>query len=267
MKRLKSSSQKRVLYVALVFFFLVSPIHALGEEASDPLETFNRGVFWFNDKFDLLVFEPLARGYAFVLPAPAKTGASNFFETLSLPKYFVSDLVQLKFTQMATHTGRFLINSTMGIGGLVDVATHWGLERHKEDFGVALGYWGSPAGPYLVVPVWGPTNIRDGIVSIVDGILNPVYWIDYTDATRRTKNVVLITGRATQAISARAGLLEAVETAKESSLDYYLFVRSAYYQQRTALINDGMPAEEEEGFLEDEEFEEDSEPISDASSE
>lgn len=234
------------------------------EEVSDPLEGWNRGVFWFNDHLDMYLLEPIADGYDYIMPEPVQTGVVNVFDNLAYPKYLVSSVFQLKFEQAAEHTGRFLINSTLGLAGIFDVAKHFGLEKHSEDFGTALGYHGVGPGPYLVLPILGPSNFRDGFGRIVDGFLNPVPWIaaetsDGSDAAAITLGVT-----ALDAVQTRADLDEAIEAAKEASLDYYLFVQSAYYQNRKALINDKqVEKDESEGgdpaddpFAEDEAFDE-----------
>lgn len=227
-------------------------------EISDPFEGWNRGVFWFNDKFDRYLLEPVADGYDYVMPDMAQRGVTNFFDNLIYPRYLVSDIVQFKFSQALEHTGRFLINSTVGIFGFIDVAKHVGLERHQEDFGLALGYHGVPSGPYLVFPFFGPSNMRDGIGLMFDIALNPVAWA-VADATSSNDGIAITAGTtAVDVVQQRANLDEAIEAARDASLDYYLFVQSAYYQRREALIHDHQlnaeKAEEEDPFAEDEAF-------------
>jgi phospholipid-binding lipoprotein MlaA len=137
-----------------------------------------------------------------------------------------------------------LVNTTVGIVGLVDVAEDIGLPDHEEDFGTALAYHGVPAGPYLVLPILGPSNVRDGVGRIVDGFLDPIGWIYYSSASSGVKLGVSATALGVKLVSTRAGLLQAVETAKESSLDYYLFTQGAYYQYRHGVITDGAEMNE-----------------------
>lgn len=229
-------------------------------EISDPFEGWNRGVFWFNDKLDRYLLEPVADGYDYVMPDPAQRGVTNFFDNLLYPRYLVSDIVQFKFSQALEHTGRFLINSTVGIFGFIDVAKHVGLERHQEDIGLALGYHGVPTGPYLVFPFFGPSNMRDGVGLMFDMALNPVGWA-VADAASSNDAIAITAGTtAVDVVQQRANLDEAIEAARDASLDYYLFVQSAYYQRREALINDEQlnaeKAEEEDPFAEDEAFDE-----------
>ena len=226
---------------------LVSFSHvALAEEIWDPLEPMNRGIFWFNDKMDIYIMEPVAKGYDYVVPDPVKTGVGNFFSNLRYPIHLVSDVLQLKFTQAAEHTGRFLINSTVGLGGLFDVAKTVGLEEHDEDLGITFAYYGIPAGPYLVLPFLGPSNLRDGIGRIGNGFLDPAFYIDYTNASTSTKWAITLGTKSLDFIDTRAKLLEAIKAAKESSTDYYLFLQGAYYQYRRGVLYDGNPPDEDE---------------------
>jgi phospholipid-binding lipoprotein MlaA len=246
----------------LVFLFLftaaLQPSAVLAEpatdfEVDDSLEGFNRGIFWFNDKLDVNVLEPVARGYNSITPEPIQTGVGNFFENLNYPKYLVSDIVQLKFGQALEHTGRFLLNTTVGVAGFIDVAADFGLPKHKEDFGTALAYHGVPAGPYLVLPLLGPSNIRDGLGRAVDFFLDPFYWFDQTsEASYATRDSIIFGSKALDTVDTRAGMLEAIESAKDGAVDYYLFVQSAYYQHRRGVVYDGNPPEQEqEEYAED----------------
>ena len=211
-------------------------------EIYDPIEPVNRGIFWFNDTFDVYLLEPVSRGYDFVVPNGVQHSVTNFFRNLKFPAFFVSDVVQFKFDQAAVHTGRFLINTTIGVAGLFDVAEEFGLEHHYEDFGTALGYRGVPSGPYIVIPFLGPSNARDACGRIVDAFLNPVFYLDsFTDLSSEEAFAISAGLYGLDAINTRADLLEAVETAKSASLDYYLFLQSAYYQLRANQIYDNNP--------------------------
>ena len=236
------------LLATLLFCGFIAPVYAEVEEIHDPIEPFNRKIFWFNDKLDVHVLEPVARSYQENIPAPVRTGVGNFFENLSFPSYFVSDLIQGKFDQVGLHTGRFLINSTVGVLGFMDIAKDVGLERHKEDFGVALAYRGVPAGPYIVLPVLGPTNARDGVGLIVDTFLNPLTWLAYSNLSTGAQWAIQLGARGLTLVHTRAGLIQAIETGKESSMDYYLFVQGAYYQYRHGLVTDGKDEDDDEEF-------------------
>lgn len=232
-----------------------SDLHA-EEEIDDPIESVNRQIFEFNDTIDVYALEPVARAYNDYTPDIMQTGIHNFFGNLRYPSYLVSDLVQFKFTQAAEHTGRFLINTTIGLFGLIDVAKHVGLEDHREDFGLALAYHGVPPGPYLVLPFLGPSNVRDGIGQVVDLFLDPLYMFglstNITDTGTRDK--IAYPASALRIIDIRSGLLEAIEAAKSSSVDYYLFMQSSYYQYRTGLLYDGNPPEADGEDLDEDPF-------------
>jgi phospholipid-binding lipoprotein MlaA len=229
----------KFLLVLVVILFNYCPVLAETiEDDGDPWEPFNRAIFSFNDTVDEYFFEPIAKGYNYVMPSRVKIGVNNLFENLSYPMYLLSDLVQLKFEQVGDHTGRFLINSTAGVLGVMDVAKDVGLAKHYEDFGVALGYDGIPGGPYLVLPFFGPGNVRDTVGKVVDNFMTPFFYIDNPPVTISLTGLSLIDTRRT--------LIDAVDLGKESSLDYYSFVRSSYHQRRQSLIYDGEPPEEEE---------------------
>jgi phospholipid-binding lipoprotein MlaA len=214
-------------------------------EINDPLEPVNRGIFAFNDTVDVYAIEPVAKGYDSVVPDVIQTGVGNFFNNLRYPVYLISDLLQGKVTQMAEHTGRFLINSTVGIVGLIDVAKEVGLPDHEEDFGLALAYHGVPPGPYIVLPFIGPSNLRDTVGFVCDSFLNPFYWLGaYTNMSGNHVVQVNTAQTALRVVDIRAGLIDAIDTAKESSVDYYLFVQGAYYQHRRGVLYDGNPPDD-----------------------
>ncbi len=196
----------------------------------DPWQRLNRGIFWFNDRADVYVLEPVATGWDIVMPEPAETGISNFFANLRFPVVMVNNLLQGKPGKAAIDVGRFMVNTTFGLAGFFDPATIWGLERHNEDFGQTLGVWGVPPGPYLVLPLLGPSNPRDTAGIPVDYVLSitPLFLNSYWWTGAGVINI----------INTRAQYLDEVRNAKEASLDYYVFARNAYYQRRRALVND-----------------------------
>jgi phospholipid-binding lipoprotein MlaA len=202
----------------------------------DPLEPFNRGVYAFNDAVDNMVLKPLATGYQAVLPPFVRTGVANFFSNLDDVTVILNGILQLKIVQALSDTGRFLINSTIGILGLFDVATHFGLEKHNEDFGQTLGYWGIGSGPYLVLPILGPSSFRDGIGRLVDSKTDIVWREDHI----RTRNQFA----GTRAISNRAHLLDSEKVIDTAAIDRYAFIRDAYLQRRRNLVHDGNPPPE-----------------------
>lgn len=199
-------------------------------EVYDPLEKINRGVFWFNEQADRFVIKPVAKGYDWLLPTPVKRGVSNVFDNLFMPVVAVSDLLQGNFKQSAKDVGRFAVNTTVGVVGIFDVATGWGLEERREDIGQAFGAWGIGPGPYLVLPLLGPSNLRDGVGLVGNYFLQPQHYIE-DDETRW--GVSILNG-----IDTRYRLLDASRVLEEAALDRYAFVRSSYAQHRKNLIED-----------------------------
>jgi phospholipid-binding lipoprotein MlaA len=208
----------------------------------DPFERLNRGVYAFNDGLDRAVLKPAARGYRKVTPQPVQTGVSNFFSNAQYPVTLVNNLLQGKFTAAASDTARFVLNTTFGLGGLLDPATASGLDRNDEDFGQTLGKWGVPPGPYLVVPFLGPYTLRDGIGSLADDFAEPRAYLE-DDSTRWSL-------WAADKFERRVGLLEA-DALLERTGDPYAFVRSAYLQRREYLVRDGDVPPEDTGLDED----------------
>lgn len=204
----------------------------------DPLEGMNRKIFWFNDKVDTYVLVPVATGWDTIAPDRVKHGVSNFFQNLRFPIVAANNLLQAKLLATVSDIGRFLVNTTLGVAGFFDPATEWGLEQHNEDFGQTLGYWGVPAGPYLVLPFFGPSGPRDAVGLTVDSF-STVYWyfIDYT----YTFGAV-----GAELVNTRALTLREVEQIKDASLDYYAAVRNGYRQRRAALLSDRTGVSEEQ---------------------
>lgn len=208
--------------------------HAPLDEPSDPLEPVNRAVFSFNRSADKYVLKPVAKGYQKVTPIVAQQGVTNFFNNLDEPRTIVNDLLQLKVTQAAADTGRFLLNSTAGFAGLMDVATDAGLPRNREDFGQTLGKYGVGEGWYLMLPLLGPTTNRDLVGRLVD---SPAQLGSYVPLT---ENLALTGG---ELLDDRSRLLGS-ESLVENSFDPYIFVRSAYLQTRLDRVYDGAPPRE-----------------------
>lgn len=215
------------------------------EEASDPLEPVNRAIYTFNDYLDRGVLKPVAKGYVKVVPGTARTGVRNFFNNLLEPITIVNDVLQGKGHQAAGDTMRFGFNTIFGVLGLIDVATPWGLERHKEDFGQTFATWGIGEGWYIVIPLLGPSNVRDGVGTLLALKLQPVPYLVDDSATRYGIYSLYF-------ISQRADLLSASEVLDTAALDPYLQVREAYRQKRWSDIHDGNPPEPD--FFEDELF-------------
>lgn len=212
-----------------------------GQPNPDPFEPVNRGIYKFNDAADRYFFKPLAKGYQKITPDVVETGIGNFFDNVTYPVTIINDLLQGKFSQAGSDTLRLLVNTTVGVFGLIDVASKIGLERHEEDFGQTFARWGIPQGPYIVVPLLGPRTVRSGIGTLGDFAVNPL--IQYHDSSVRDKMMLLWT------VEGRAALI-GPDNLVEEAFDPYLFVRDAYFQNREFLNNDGV-IEEDEFFEED----------------
>jgi phospholipid-binding lipoprotein MlaA len=206
-------------------------------EEKDPLESFNRAMFEFNDGFDRHIFKPVAEGYEAVVPAPISNSISNVFSHLDDVVVIVNDLLQLKFEQTLQDLGRFTFNTTFGLFGLFDVASHMALPKHNEDFGQTLGRWGVGSGPYLVLPLLGPSTVRDGTGLLADWEVDPIAYIE--DDPTRWGTIGL------KAVDTRAGLLRASRILDTAALDPYVFLRDAYLQRRNNLVYDGSPPDSE----------------------
>lgn len=210
------------------------------EQLNDPLEPTNRAIFSFNDALDKVLIKPIAQLYHFILPDFVEERITVFLHNLDEPLTFVNDLLQGEPDRASTTFGRFLANSTFGVGGLFDVATDAGMPRHTEDFGQTFAVWGIGEGPYLVLPVLGPSNVRDGFGLLGDTFGDPVtIGLNQANVSGLELGRLLLTG-----IDLRARNLDTVEQLRRESLDYYATVRSAYRQNRRAEIRNGAPPDE-----------------------
>lgn len=198
-------------------------------QAPDPWQQTNQRVFAFNNYFDQRLVRPVAQTYTTVVPRVARQGIGNFFSNLNDINVLVNDVLQLKFDAALSDSGRLLINSTLGLGGLLDVATGMGLYKNEEDFGQTLGYWGVGAGPYVMLPVFGASNVRDSFGLVLDTVFSPIQY--HEDATTRWTLFTM------NEIDSRSSLLALDELV---SGDPYLFIREAYVQRREYLVHDGQ---------------------------
>ncbi len=210
----------------------------------DPFESINRVTYKFNDAIDRAVLKPVAKGYKKVVPSPARAGISNFFGNLSSPIVIANDILQGKPLIALSDTGRFVMNSTLGIFGLFDVAQHAGMPEHDEDLGQTLAVWGIPSGPYLVIPFLGPSTVRDGLGGYADSSIS---LIRNTDNVPERNKAYLVNG-----INSRAQLLDADKLIQQA-FDPYQFVRDAYLQHRRYEIYDGDPPPQYPDFPDDDE--------------
>lgn len=206
---------------------------ATGPQANprDPLEPYNRGMTQFNEALDSAFLKPVATAYKRITPAPVRTGVSNFFANLGDLWSSFNNLLQLKIPQAAETFLRFQVNTFFGLAGILDIAGEAGIERHREDFGQTLGRWGVPAGPYVVLPFFGPSTLRDALAMPIEIRGNPISHID--GAAERHSLYLL------RAVEVRANLLRASTVLDEAALDKYAFTRDAFLQLRRAEVFDG----------------------------
>lgn len=202
----------------------------------DPLEPMNRVVYSFNDGVDTVLFKPLSEGYRAVVPSFVRTGISNFFANINDILIALNNLLQGKVGSAVSDLGRVLVNTTIGVAGLFDVASDFGLEKHNEDFGQTLGYWGIGDGPYLVLPLLGPSSLRDTLGRFVDAKTDPVGYVHSV----RLRNSLW----GARFLNQRAELLDTSNLLETAALDPYEFLRDAYLQRRRNLVHDGSPPRE-----------------------
>ena len=201
----------------------------------DPFESINRAVFTFNENADEYVIRPAAEAYQFVLPEFVRTGVTNFFSNIGDVFVAVNNLLQGKPGNAANDIGRFLVNSTIGILGLFDVATDAGLEKNKEDFGQTLGVWGVPSGPYVVLPLFGPSSVRDTAGLAVDLKTDFILNSNQLNHDQKVGSTVL------RVVNQRANLLNASQLLEDAAFDKYSFLRDSYLQRRHNQVYDGNP--------------------------
>lgn len=207
--------------------------HSPTYDPQDPLEPLNRKVYAFNDTADRYVLRPVAKVYADVTPAPVRKGVGNFFDNLGYPITIVNDVLQLKLTRAAKDTGRFVMNSTIGLAGFMDVASTQGLTRNDEDFGQTLGRWGIGEGWYIMLPFLGPSTNRDLIGRVGDYFSDPMFFVE--------DDAVSFSLAAVEILDARAGLIGSAENFLNQQLDPYVAMRTFYLENRWNKIHDGNP--------------------------
>ena len=223
------------LLAVLLASLLLAGCATTGGEPRDPWEGLNRKTYAFNDALDRAVLKPVAQGYQKVVPGPAREGVNNFFDNLEDVGTSLNNFLQGKPRQGLSDAGRFVVNTVFGFFGLWDVATPMGLEKHYEDFGQTLGRWGVESGPYLVIPLLGPSTLRDAPAKAVD----PAWY--YSNSR------LLDNGRPYWAfwtldkVRIRANLLQSEKVLDDAALDKYTFIRDAWLQRRRSQVYDGSP--------------------------
>lgn len=237
-----TNSRKAIHFVFATLLLVTLPFAVSAQEINaqddkDPYESFNRSMHSFNDKADKYVLKPVAKAYDFVMPEFANQGVTNFFNNLDDVSTFANSLLQAKFHNAMVALNRVIWNTTFGLGGLIDVATHMELISDEEDFGQTLAVWGYEESSYLVLPLLGPSTFRDTFGRLGDTYTDPLrYWEELSERQRYILTALKI-------VDKRADLL-AVEGLLNSSSDPYVFVRNAYLQNREFLVKDGEVEDE-----------------------
>lgn len=224
--------------LAILAFSLGLSGCATGPQRADPLEAMNRAMFEFNEASDRAIMKPVAEAYVAVTPSAVRKAINNFFGNLQDMVSFANDVLQGKGVKAGNDFTRIALNSTLGFAGLIDIASEAGIERGEEDFGQTLAAWGIGSGPYLVLPFFGPSTVRDGVGLVVDSQLYPVSQVDSVPERN--------SATALRLVNARANLLGTEKLLEQASLDKYTFLRGAYLQRRRSLIFDGQPPKESE---------------------
>ncbi|MCY4266107.1 MAG: VacJ family lipoprotein [Gammaproteobacteria bacterium] len=231
--RVKARWSLRVLLCLVLLPVFMLPGESALAQVQDPWINANQRIFRFNNFFDAILVRPVANTYTVVIPRFARQGIGNFFSNINDINVLVNDVLQLKMDAALTDSGRFLINTTIGLGGFMDVASSMGLQKNEEDFGQTLGYWGVGTGPYIVLPVFGTSNARDSFGFVLDTLFNPIQYQD--DVPMRLSLLTM------QEIDTRSSLLALDELVGGNR---YLFFREAYMQRREYLVNDGAIEED-----------------------
>ena len=231
-----SSKANTIISISLLWLCILSSISAVADESvnADPYQQINQNIFSFNQSLDEYIARPVAKMYVAVMPDFAERGIANMFDNLNEVTNIFNDLLQGKFTQAANDTGRFGINSTLGIGGLFDVASLLSFKKSDgEDFGQTLGYWGVPQGPYIMLPFFGPSTLRDAPSRFADQLTDPLDYLDHSTDRAVTTALSLV--------NTRASLLEFDNLL---SGDSYILVRDVYLQRRAYQVTDGAVEDE-----------------------
>ena len=233
----KLNLNKSLLNSLILSITLVGCASTTPPPPSDPWAGWNHGTQDFNDGLDKHILKPLAKGYQYITPTFVNDGITNFFSNINDIGVTFNDLFQLKFSQSGQDASRFLLNTTAGVGGFVDVANRLDLPKHNEDFGQTLGFWGVPSGNYLVLPFYGPSSPRDTLGLIGDAALNPLTYVSIFSGG--IVNAITGGARAVDVVDHRAELMTKEKILDESTVDRYDSLKSAYQQNREYLINDG----------------------------
>ena len=221
--------------VAALTVGVVGEAHAQQATTRDPFEPFNRAMFSFNEVVDRYALEPIAKGYRAITPDEFREGVGNVLHNLRAPVTFANDVLQAEPKRAGATFARFGINTTLGVAGIFDVASTFGLQKHSEDFGQTLGVWGVPSGPYLVLPILGPSTIRDSSGALVDIALNPINYAEFdgADTFRATRTTLSV-------LNGRAAAIDAIQSMRDTSIDPYVSIRTTYVILRESAIRNGQ---------------------------
>lgn len=237
---MRRGTTKHTLMLVLVAGLFVSGCASTSSTPTadnDPYEATNREIFALNQKLDKAVALPVAKFYVRTVPEPARQGVHNFITNLNAPVVFANDVLQGDVDRAGETLGRFTVNSTLGIGGLIDVASRMGIPYHDTDFGITLGRWGLGEGPFLMLPVLGPAPPRDLVGDIVDfTVLDPSFWISFRSQIYYQLGLGVLS-----TVDLRAQNIGTLESIERTSVDYYATVRNLYLQSREAQVNRGKP--------------------------
>lgn len=247
----------------LVIAGILSGCASEPSQPKDEWEGWNRNVHGFNDDLDKAVLKPVAKGYQKWVPEPVNQGITNFFGNITDIGVTINDLFQLKMVQGGMDLSRFLINTTAGVGGFIDVASMIDLPKHNEDFGQTLGFWGVPSGNYLVLPLIGPSSPRDAVGLLGDALLNPLTYVSFGSSA--AVSAAISGAKVVEVTDTRADLLTSEKIVDEASVDRYDFIKNAYLQNREYQVYDGNPPEQKLDDIDlDEALAESGEPIAKA---
>ncbi len=246
-------------FLSLLFLaWFVSGCSTIPRENADPFEKVNRSIFAFNKTIDKIILKPISKGYEIVTPKPVNESITNFFNNIQDITVIANDLLQFKFKQAASDSGRVLLNSTFGLLGFIDLASKFDIPKHNEDFGQTLGYWGIDSGPYVVLPFLGPSSGRDAIGTGIDVFLDPRFY--YTGKPMgMTSTHASWSAELVNKVDMRAGLFGAEKALEKAAMDEYAYLRNAYLARRNYLVYDGDPPQAEEDEFEDDLFDEEEE--------
>jgi len=228
---------------SIVLLALLTGCTSAPKNPDDPWESWNRSTQEFNDDFDDTIMKPLAKSYLFTTPEPVDRGVTNFFSNIDDIGVTINSLLQFKLKQAGMDMSRFLVNTTAGVAGVMDVATMIDLPKHNEDFGQTLGVWGVPPGPYLVLPFWGPSSPRGTAGLVGDAFFDP---LNYTLFASFAVSAVSTLADVVEVTDTRAGFMTSEKIVNEAAIDRYSFIKESYLQYREFQINDGNISDEDD---------------------